>query len=91
MYRKIKDFLVDTFTDYDYRWNKAGENEKYTTIRWKRVLFALSGLWLVGACIYLACWAFAHYSLVEIMKFVGFFITLIASIIVLAVVVDGDC
>ena len=28
MYRKIKDFLVDTFTDYNYRWNKAGENEK---------------------------------------------------------------
>ena len=91
MYRKIKDFLVYTFTDYDYRWNKAGERETYRTIRWRRVLFALSGLWLVGACTYLACWAFAHYSPVEIMKFVGFFITVIASTIVLAVIVDGYC
>ena len=91
MYRRIKDFLVDTFTDYDYRWNKAGENEKYTTIRWTRVLFALSGLWLVGVCMYLACWAFAHYSLVEIMKFVGFSITVIATVIVLVGIMNEDC
>ena len=89
MYRRIKDFLVDTFTDYDYRWNKAGENEKYTTIRWRRVLFALSCLWLVGACIYLACWAFAHYPLAEVMKFVGVSITILAGAIVLTAIVDG--
>ena len=91
MYRRIKDFLVDTFTEEHYSDNYVYERETYTTIRWKRVLFALSCLWLVGACTYLACWAFAHYSLVEIMKFVGFFITVIASVIVIAVIVDGGC
>ena len=91
MYREIKDFLVKTFTDYDYRWDKAGENEKYTTIRWTRVLFALSCIWLVGACIYLACWAFANYPLAEIMQWVGVLITLFAGIIVFAVIVGGDC
>ena len=89
MYRKIKDFLVYTFTDYDYRWNKAGERETYRTIRWARIFFALSGLWLVGACIYLVCYAFANYSLVEIMKFAGSFITVIAITIVIAGIVDG--
>ena len=91
MYRKIKDFLVDTFTEEHDSYNYVYERETYRTIRWRRVLFALSGLWLVGACIYLACWAFAHCSLAEIMKFVGFFITVIASTIVIAVIVDGYC
>ena len=91
MYRKIKDFLVYTFTDYDYRWNKADENGKYTTIRWRRVLFVLSCLWLVGACICLACWAFANYPLVEIMQWVGMLITIFAGIIVIDVIVGGEC
>lgn len=91
MYRGIKDLLVETFTDYDYRWDKAGGNEKYTTIRWTRVLFALSCIWLVGTCIYLAYWAFANYPLAEIMQWVGVLITLIAGVIVFAVIVGGDC
>ena len=91
MYRRIKDFLVCTFTEEHDSYNYVYKRETYRTIRWKRVLFALSSLWLVGVCIYLACWAFVHCSLVEIMKFVGFFITVIASLIVLSVVVDGDC
>ena len=91
MYRRIKDFLVYTFTEEHDSYNYVYERETYRTIRWKRVLFALSSLWLVGACIYLACYVFANYSLVEIMKFVGSFITIIASTIVLAVIVDGDC
>ena len=89
MYRKIKDFLVDTFTEEHDSYNYVYERETYRTIRWRRVLFALSGLWLVGACIYLACWAFANYPLVEIMQWVGMLITLIAGIIVFVVIVDG--
>ena len=89
MYRRIKDFLVYTFTEEHDSYNYVYERETYRTIRWRRVLFALSGLWLVGTCIYLACWAFAHYSLVEVMKFVGFFITVIAITIVIAGIVDG--
>lgn len=90
MYRRIKDFLVYTFTEEHDSYNYVYERETYRTIRWKRVFFALSCLWLVGVCIYLACWAFAHYSLVEIMKFVGVFITILAGAIVLTAIVDGE-
>ena len=89
MYRKIKDFLVYTFTEEHDSYNYVYERETYRTIRWARIFFALSGLWLVGACIYLVCYAFANYSLVEIMKFVGSFITVIAITIVIAGIVDG--
>ena len=89
MYRRIKDFLVDTFTEEQDSYNYVYERETYRTIRWRRVLFALSCLWLVGACIYSACWAFAHYPLAEVMKFVGVSITILAGAIVLTAIVDG--
>lgn len=89
MYRRIKDFLVYTFTEEHDSYNYVYERETYRTIRWRRVLFALSGLWLVGACIYFACWAFANYPLVEIMRFVGVSITILAGAIVLTAIVDG--
>lgn len=91
MYRRIKDFLVYTFTEEHDSYNYVYEQETYRTIRWRRVLFALSGLWLVGACIYLACWVFANYPLVEIMRFVGVSITILAGAIVLTAIVDGGC
>lgn len=89
MYRRIKDFLVYTFTEEHDSYNYVYERETYRTIRWRRVLFALSGLWLVGACIYSACWAFANYPLVEIMRFVGVSITILAGAIVPTAIVDG--